>query len=89
MCRDIHQCYTIEGSTWKKKKTKYDTATLKVIESDMSLDKNCTMWCQKSYKNCRIDVDILQKTKIDVKVLYNIIIILKKCKMFIKSDVTK
>ncbi len=52
MCRDIHQCYTIEGSTWKKKKTKYDTATLKVIESDMSLDKN-------SYKNCRIDVEIL------------------------------
>ncbi len=29
----------------------------------------------KSYKNCRIDFEILQKTKIDMKVLYNVIII--------------
>ena len=48
-----------KGSTWVK--TKCDTATLIVGESDVSLDKNCRKWRQNLIK--------IVESKIDMKVL--------------------
>ncbi len=43
-----------------KKKTKCETATLKVVESDVSLDKNCRKWRKNLIKFVELTLNFIE-----------------------------